>query len=117
MLPKIDIDLGNSLIPTAPLVLFAIAEEPVENDADNWEDEYQKRPGKLVADWTGGLDNLDCVWSLVLTQDKAESRRPTNNNDVQNKDDEANDSTACASLPLVLRDAHGWRCHGQGEQA
>ena len=71
---------GNRLVGVVGLT---VGEEVVDDHADDGEEEDDECPKHLVGDGAVGLEDLDP------------------GNDVENKDDEANDATAGTSLPRL----------------
>ena len=71
---------GNRLVGVVGLT---VREEVVDDHADDGEEEDDECPKHLVGDGAVGLEDLDP------------------GNDVENKDDEANDATAGTSLPRL----------------
>jgi len=79
------------LVVATAVVLGAVREEPVNDESDDREDEDEETPEKLVAGRAVGFDDFNP------------------DDDVENQDDEAQDSTASAVLPrgLGLNAGHG----------
>lgn len=103
---------------------LAVAEEVVDDQTDDWEQEDKNTPQQLLRNWAVGLENLDCIMRKLLslgskiatrratTHGRCErmtcikevkqcERQLTEDDDVENKDNEADYSTSCTILPGV----------------
>lgn len=113
----------------------AVGEEEVDDEADDGEDEDAQAPEQLVDGRAVGLEDLDCVrgpnW-LANRQTHREAggqaswdacgKVHTEDDNVEDQDDEADDATASAILPTVVDGAGGdllchWGSEGEGGQA
>ena len=58
--PPIDLSacLDNRLVRSA--ARSSATKEEVDNQADDWEEEDEEAPEKLVQGWATGLEDLDC---------------------------------------------------------
>lgn len=99
--------LGKRLVRAAAVVLGTVGEEPVNDHSDNGEEENDQTPEQLVNRRAVGFQDLDCCTKVsqhILYRqhwegDGRETR--TEDDDVQDQDNEANDAAAGAVLPGV----------------
>lgn len=52
--------LSNGLISSTRVVCLAVGEQPIDDNADNREEEDQHTPEDLVGNWAIGFEDLDC---------------------------------------------------------
>lgn len=57
--------LRHRLVPSTPHVRLAVREKPVDDDADDGEEEHSEAPKNLVRKRAGRLDDLDCAMTDV----------------------------------------------------
>jgi hypothetical protein len=90
--------LGDGLIRATR----AVREQVVDDQASDWEEEDKQAPEDLVEWWAVGLQYLHCrhiissILSIISHWEKL-----TEDNDIKDKDNEADDSTSSTELPCI----------------
>jgi hypothetical protein len=90
--------LGDGLIRATR----AVREQVVDDQPSDWEEEDKQAPEDLVDWWAVGLQYLHCrqrissILSIV-----SDWQRLTEDNDIENKNDETDNSTSSTELPSI----------------
>jgi len=89
--------LGDALVSGAPVVLLAVAEDPVDGHAEDGEEEDDEAPGDLSEGVSVGFEDLD------------------EDENIQDEDDEAENAATGAITPgvAVTLGDHGLLGHGK----
>jgi hypothetical protein len=80
----------------------AVREQVVDDQPSDWEEEDKQAPENLVNWWAVGLQYLhcrQCISSILLNS--AYWERITEDNDIENKNNETDDSTSSTELPCI----------------
>ncbi len=101
----------------------AVREQPVQDQAEDGEEEHDDTPEQLVRRRAVGFQHLDCkiarlAGSLHPPSRFKEARPRTEDDDVEDKNDEADNSTATAVSPgvAVVACAQSLLGHREGEE-
>ena len=92
------IRLGNGLIRASR----AVREQVVDDQPSDWEEEDKQAPEDLVEWWSVGLQYLHCrqcissILSII-----SDWERITEDDDIENKNNETDDSTSSTELPCI----------------
>jgi len=90
--------LGDGLIRATR----AVREQVVDDQPSDWEEEYKQAPEDLVEWWVVGLQYLHCrqrissILSII-----SDWERLTEDNDIEDKNNETDDSTSSTELPCI----------------
>jgi hypothetical protein len=90
--------LGDGLIRATR----AVREQVVNDQPSDWEKEDKQAPEDLVDRWAVGLQHLHCrkrissILSMISDWEKL-----TEDNDIENKNNETDDSTSSTELPCI----------------
>jgi hypothetical protein len=95
-------------------VLSTVAEEVVDDHADNGEEEDDEAPEDLVQRWAVGLDNLNCSLVSKAAPAGKSGLKCTPGDDVENKDDKPDNTATSRSLPVRGLGGDGGSLHGKG---